>query len=435
MNQQPSITNNKEPMHPSSSSTSTSTTTSSQTPLSTSSIILSNGNINTTILENEIINDISNNAKYYAEDEMKKRAVHQVKDYDEFKNFVKCSQLKPVHSKDMNQLFVHKKKMMNNGVDSDSGNGSSNSYKNQYDENDVTSTSKLTSSMFSSSLGMNRVCSNHQTIEKRMKKLQLDIPDNVNDIIIDKSNNHHNQNNNNNNHNNNKNNDLIFESLFNNNNNNSNNKTMDQIIMEKEQVLVRQQKQSTIIKKHKKKKQTSQSHFHNYGPKNAMEFEKEWNLYRHSSYHIMKYLTLSYDDQIQEAVAMVNNMVDPLDIPNQLRIVPEYISQSIFKVEINPIILGEIIEALEHYLQSKPTTDETMISFVYRWIKGLSKCGRFELNLDFLTKKQKDCVASILDTLGKHIIDSHDSHGADNKDVTAVFDEESYTHLRLLYKM
>ena len=43
-------------------------------------IILPDGRVNISLLQSEIIQDISKDAKYYAEDEMKKRAVHTSQD-------------------------------------------------------------------------------------------------------------------------------------------------------------------------------------------------------------------------------------------------------------------------------------------------------------------------------------------------------------------
>lgn len=71
-----------------------------------SSAILPNGKVNVSLIQREIAQDLSADARYHAEDCMKKRAIHMSKDYDEFKSFVSCSQLKPVPSHEMGQLFV-----------------------------------------------------------------------------------------------------------------------------------------------------------------------------------------------------------------------------------------------------------------------------------------------------------------------------------------
>lgn len=56
-------------------------------------------------LEREIRQDVAAYQQYKAEDGMKKRAVHISKDYDEFRNFVSVSQLKPTSGRDVSSLF------------------------------------------------------------------------------------------------------------------------------------------------------------------------------------------------------------------------------------------------------------------------------------------------------------------------------------------
>eukprot|EP00559_Dactyliosolen_fragilissimus_P000378 CAMPEP_0184873876 /NCGR_PEP_ID=MMETSP0580-20130426/42079_1 /TAXON_ID=1118495 /ORGANISM="Dactyliosolen fragilissimus" /LENGTH=181 /DNA_ID=CAMNT_0027376817 /DNA_START=72 /DNA_END=614 /DNA_ORIENTATION=+ len=69
------------------------------------SVLLLDGSLNTSLIVREVAQDIEATAKYSAEDNMKKRVVHTCKGYDEFKDFVSCSQLKPVATSDMRQLF------------------------------------------------------------------------------------------------------------------------------------------------------------------------------------------------------------------------------------------------------------------------------------------------------------------------------------------
>jgi hypothetical protein len=61
--------------------------------------------INLSHLEREIQQDIGIYHKHAAEDGMKKRAVHTSKDYDEFRNFVSVSQLKPTSGREVSSLF------------------------------------------------------------------------------------------------------------------------------------------------------------------------------------------------------------------------------------------------------------------------------------------------------------------------------------------
>mmetsp|Transcript_1028 Transcript_1028/g.2279 ORF Transcript_1028/g.2279 Transcript_1028/m.2279 type:complete len:321 (+) Transcript_1028:137-1099(+) len=57
-------------------------------------------------LEREIKQDVASYRQYKAEDGMKKRAIHASKDYDEFRNFVSVSQLKPTSGRDVSNLFT-----------------------------------------------------------------------------------------------------------------------------------------------------------------------------------------------------------------------------------------------------------------------------------------------------------------------------------------
>ncbi|KAL7545168.1 hypothetical protein ACHAWF_008524 [Thalassiosira exigua] len=61
--------------------------------------------VNISHLEREIRRDVSCYRQYKAEDGMKKRAIHSSKDYDEFRNLVSVSQLKPSSGHDVSSLF------------------------------------------------------------------------------------------------------------------------------------------------------------------------------------------------------------------------------------------------------------------------------------------------------------------------------------------
>lgn len=77
----------------------------SYAPKSAPSAIRSDGTLNVNFLERDIVNDVASHGQYRAEDSMKKRAVHSSANYDEFKAFVKCSQLNPVSRSEISQLF------------------------------------------------------------------------------------------------------------------------------------------------------------------------------------------------------------------------------------------------------------------------------------------------------------------------------------------
>eukprot|EP00584_Thalassiosira_punctigera_P003530 CAMPEP_0172529498 /NCGR_PEP_ID=MMETSP1067-20121228/3561_1 /TAXON_ID=265564 ORGANISM="Thalassiosira punctigera, Strain Tpunct2005C2" /NCGR_SAMPLE_ID=MMETSP1067 /ASSEMBLY_ACC=CAM_ASM_000444 /LENGTH=311 /DNA_ID=CAMNT_0013313557 /DNA_START=113 /DNA_END=1048 /DNA_ORIENTATION=+ len=67
--------------------------------------VISKGTIHIGHLEREIKHDVATYRQYKAEDEMKKRAIHVSKDYDEFRNFVSASQLKPTSGREVSSLF------------------------------------------------------------------------------------------------------------------------------------------------------------------------------------------------------------------------------------------------------------------------------------------------------------------------------------------
>ncbi|KAL9183634.1 hypothetical protein ACHAXT_004490 [Thalassiosira profunda] len=56
-------------------------------------------------LQREVLADVATYRQYKAEDGMKKRAIHTSKDYNEFRNFVSVSQLKPTSGRDVSSLF------------------------------------------------------------------------------------------------------------------------------------------------------------------------------------------------------------------------------------------------------------------------------------------------------------------------------------------
>lgn len=69
------------------------------------SAINKDGSLNIALIERQVKEDIAIYSKSRAEDVMKKRALHSSKDYDEFKNFVSVSQLKPASGRDVSGLF------------------------------------------------------------------------------------------------------------------------------------------------------------------------------------------------------------------------------------------------------------------------------------------------------------------------------------------
>lgn len=83
------------------------------------SIVNQDGSLNVSLLEREVNEDIKIYAKSRAEDNMKKKAMHTSRDYDEFQSFLSVSQLQPISARDVSSLF-------NGGVS-----GSSSSFRNR----------------------------------------------------------------------------------------------------------------------------------------------------------------------------------------------------------------------------------------------------------------------------------------------------------------
>ena len=83
------------------------------------SIVNKDGSLNVSLLELEVNEDIKIYAKSRAEDNMKKKAMHTSRDYEEFQSFLSVSQLQPISARDVSSLF-------NGGVS-----GSSSSFRNR----------------------------------------------------------------------------------------------------------------------------------------------------------------------------------------------------------------------------------------------------------------------------------------------------------------
>ena len=69
----------------------------------------SNGNIDTSALERELLGALEFDKKYKLQDNMKKRAVKQAPSYDDFRNMVACAHLKKVTRQDIESLSKSKK--------------------------------------------------------------------------------------------------------------------------------------------------------------------------------------------------------------------------------------------------------------------------------------------------------------------------------------
>ncbi|ETW07598.1 hypothetical protein H310_02074 [Aphanomyces invadans] len=68
------------------------------------------GAFDTAALQKELALALEEDRKYKLTDEMKKRAIHTAASYDDFRNFVLCADLKPVSSKELQNLSKSERK-------------------------------------------------------------------------------------------------------------------------------------------------------------------------------------------------------------------------------------------------------------------------------------------------------------------------------------
>jgi hypothetical protein len=384
------------------------------------SIIQPNGQINIAVLQNEIIQDISNDSQYSAENEMKKRAVHTSQDYSEFQNFVKCSQLKPVPSQQMGELFVQRK----------TGRSAEGCAEGCADGNGIKNSSRSSNNSGSRQNKFYSISKN-DLIGKRIANLMNDISEQENSVRKPKT--------------------EVSDNDGNCEITQQQQDVNDNLIIESKspastialnQILNQSIKSTSTTNSKKKKKenakpQTKTSHRITKAklnqikrPRNAMEFEKEWKCYCHSNQNIISYLTMSEEDDVtmlstakaSSSVTVMSN----LSIPEKLRNDPLQVSNTIFHVEINSSIMGGIIEALELLLLSIHDNDNNdddnngndgdasiassavttrrfrSFIFVYQWMLAMTKCGRFGLNIQFVNQRQQQCIESILDILDQY---------------------------------
>ncbi|KAF0774872.1 hypothetical protein AaE_001428, partial [Aphanomyces astaci] len=68
------------------------------------------GAFDTAALQKELVIALEEDRKYKLTDDMKKRAIHTAASYDDFRNFVLCADLKPVSSKELQNLSKSERK-------------------------------------------------------------------------------------------------------------------------------------------------------------------------------------------------------------------------------------------------------------------------------------------------------------------------------------
>ena len=137
-----------------------------------------------------------------------------------------------------------------------------------------------------------------------------------------------------------------------------------------------------------------------------LQFEREWKLVCRSKMQTLKYLTASYGEEL-----VSDDTCTSIAIPNRLRIEPEHAPDMLCRVEMDPGIMGDILTALDCLVtigntgEQKGAQGEGIVfvgenpvlqSFVFRWMRSITRCGRFSLNIEFLNDDKKRSIQSIL---------------------------------------
>ena len=184
---------------------------------------------------------------------------------------------------------------------------------------------------------------------------------------------------------------------------------------------------------------------------NAQQFEREWRRSCTDAASTARYLlrTESLDD---DGAVRDDSVQPPLSVRSKRRLVlrPEEVSRTVFKVELGSDIMGDILAALAHLCRlasaslpssldddGQATGTEGVLfrpSFVYRWMIAMTKCGRFDLNVSFLTGEQKQDVEYIVAILEKCVDESRCDDDATDGDDDGGFTEEDVMRVRELYK-
>ena len=106
---------------------------------------------------------------------------------------------------------------------------------------------------------------------------------------------------------------------------------------------------------------------------------------------------------------------------------------------------GDILEALEWYIAGIEKSNQVTLiedgglehasrkNFVYRWMKSLTECGRFSLNIDFLDARQKDCAYSILQHLAEDLCRPSNDTANSQNDRSFIFVEGDVQRLGKAY--
>ena len=191
---------------------------------------------------------------------------------------------------------------------------------------------------------------------------------------------------------------------------------------------------------------------------NPQQFEREWRRSCTDAASTARYL-LRAESGDDGGVAEVGTVQSHPSVLSKSRLIlrPEEASRTVFKVELGSDVMGDILSALAHLCRlasaSPSSLDDDGLAmaadakdggtnnvgvlsfrpgFVYRWMMAMTKCGRFDLNVSFLTGDQKQDVEYIVATLEKCIDGKWDDDAASYD--SDGFTEEDVMRVRELYK-
>ena len=192
---------------------------------------------------------------------------------------------------------------------------------------------------------------------------------------------------------------------------------------------------------------------------NPLRFEREWRRSCTDAASTAQYLlrTESIGDDDGDGEDYSLRPCSSAGSKRRLILRPEEASRTVFKVEIGSDIMGDILSAMIYLCRFSSSSssltpdlateaetgtgnnDDNVMSsfspsFAYRWMISMTKCGRFGLNVSFLTEEQKQDVEFILALLEQHRIDGKVDDDGTDKCCSGSFTEEDIMRVRELYK-
>jgi hypothetical protein len=215
----------------------------------------------------------------------------------------------------------------------------------------------------------------------------------------------------------------------------------------KVQMPTSKKKQKKSCGKTKKTKKFPSSKYKDAAITNSLELEREWKSMCRNKLQTLQYLTAGRRDQDltqggKQSFVDDNAPNITITIPNMLRLSPEQVSECLCRVEMESGMMGDILIALEFLIsllsllvvfdrathvdtsaEKRPifmgeTSD--IVNFAYRWLRSISLCGRFSLNVEFLNDVQKQCAESILQVMEHELNDGGKGHFISYNEIMSV---------------